>query len=443
MSNQYPPGGYNPPPGGAPPGGGYGPPPGGAPPGGMPPGGGGYGPPPGGAPPGGMPPGGGGYGPPPGSPPGGGGYGPPPGGPPVGPPGVAPPGGGAVMASPPGAGPSEKKGGCGGKGIIIIGVLAVLFLLLACGGLAGAAWYFDVLGALFGGGKSVAHKHLPEGCEVVMHMDIKGLMETQAVKKHVVPALDEAVKKDPDSDKLAAFFRTAQLNPKTDLHGAVVCAKNLGASDPDVLVIIGGNIRPGKVMEALEKHGDPDEFEKPTTIDDMKVIEVKDEPVMIAQADDGAILFSNQKSLLKQGAQVSSAWTAYELPLDEQMSVVMTKDAAQSMNKMAGPGNPLGKSAASLGRGEASLSLDTGKLAMKFEMGSDGDAKDLADGINELLKMAKDSPAMSGDDKEFIDSVEIKAEGKELSGSAKIPEKMIEKVAEEFAEGVEEAGESL
>jgi hypothetical protein len=441
MSNQYPPGGYNPPPGGAPPGGGgYGPPPG-APPGGMPPGG----MPPGGMPPGGMPPGGmppGGM-PPGGAPPGAGGYGPPPGGPPGGPPGMVPPGGGAVMASPPGASASEKKGGCGGKGILIIGVLAVLFLLLACGGTAAAAWYFDVLGAVFGGGKSVAQKHLPDDCEIVAHMDVKGLMETPAVKKHVVPALDEAVKKDPESDKLAAFFRSAQLNPKKDLHGAVVCMKNLGGSEPDVLVVIGGNIRPGKVISALEKHADPDEFNKPTTIDGMKVIEAKDEPVMIAQADDGAILFSNQKSLLKSGRKTSSAWKKYELPLNEQMSVVMTKDAAQAMNKLAGPGNPLGNSASSLGRGEASLSLDTGKISIKFDVGSDSDAKEMADSINQLLKMAKDGPAMGGDEKEFVESVQIQAEGNVLSGTATLPKKMIEEAAEEFAEGVEEAGESL
>ena len=125
------------------------------------------------------------------------------------------------------------------------------------------------------------------------------------------------------------------------------------------------------------------------------------------------------------------------------MSIVMTKDAAQAMNKMAGPGNPLGKSASSLGRGEASFSLDTGKIAMKFDVGSDSDAKEIADGVDQLLKMVKDGPAMSGDEKALIESVEIKAEGKALSGSATIPEKMIEKVAEEFAEGVEEAGESL
>ncbi len=344
------------------------------------------------------------------------------------------------MAAPPGAG--EKKGGCGGKGIIIIGVIAVLFLLMACGGGVAAAWYFDLLGGLFGG-KSVAHQHLPEGCEVVMQIDVKGLMEAPAVKKHVVPALDEAVKKDPDSDKLAAFFRSAQLNPKKDLHGAAVCVTNIGASDPDVLVIIGGNIGPGKVISALEKHGDPDEFNKPTTMDGMKVIEAKDEPVMIAQADDGAILFSNQKSLLKKGRKTSSAWKAYELPLNEQMSFVMTKDAAQAMNQKAGPGNPLGSSVASLGRGEASLSLDTGKIAMKFALGSDSDAKEAADGINDLLKMAKDGPGMSGDQKEFAESVVIKAEGKEISGSATIPQKMIEEVAEEFAEGVEEAGDAL
>ncbi len=430
MSNQYPPGGYNPPPGGAPPGGGgYGPPPG-SPPGGAPPGG--YGPPPG-SPPGGAPPGG--YGPPPG-----GGFGPGPGGPPG---AMPPPGGGAVMAAPPGAGGAAKKGGCGGKGVIIIGVLVVLFGLLACGAGTAAAWYFDLLGGLFGGGRSVAYQHLPEGCQVVMNGDIKGLMNTAAVKKHVVPALDKAVKKDPDSDKLAAFFRSAQLNPKKDLHGVAVCVKNLGGSEPDVLVIVGGNIGPGKVMSALEKHADADEFNKPTTIDGMKVIEAKDEPVLIAQASDGAILFSNQKSLLKNGAKTSSAWKTYKLALKEQVSIVMTKDAAQSMNKMAGPGNPLGGAASSIGRGEASLSLDTGKVALEFDMGSDGDAKAAADAINELLKMAKDGPAMGKDEKELMNSVEVQAEGNALKGSATIPEKMIEKAAEEFAEGVEEAGDAL
>ena len=346
------------------------------------------------------------------------------------------------MAAPVGPG-SEKKGGCGGKGIIIIGVLAVLFALVACAGVAAAAWYFDLVGALFGGGKSVAYKHLPEGCEVVMHVDVQGLMDTPAVKKHVVPALDDAVEKDPDRDKMAAFFRSAQLNPKQDLHSVAVCVKSIGGSEPDVLVVVGGAIRPGKVIEAFDKHSDKDKFDKATTIDGMKVIEAKDEPVMIAQADDGAILLSNQKSLLKKGAESSSAWKKYDIPLSEQVGLVMTEDAAKAVNDMAGPRNPLGNSASGIGRGEASLSLNTGKLALKLDLASDGDAKDLADSVEQLLKMAKDGPAMGRDEKDLVGSIELKTEGKSVAITATIPEKMIEEAAKEIAEDMDEAGEAI
>ena len=132
QGNYPPPGGY--PPGGAPPGapGGYGPPPGGAPPGG-------YGPPPGGAPPGGAPPGG--YGPPPGgAPPGApGGYGPPPGAP-QGQPYAGAPGapGGPGYGGAPGAAP-KKKGSAGMivgivGGVVVLGGLVVGGIMLLGGG---------------------------------------------------------------------------------------------------------------------------------------------------------------------------------------------------------------------------------------------------------------------------------------------------------------------
>ncbi len=424
-------GGYGPP-GGAPPGGGWGPP-GGAPPGGAPPGG-GYGPP-GGAPPGGAPPGGG-YGPPGGAPPGGG-WGPPGGAPPgggYGPPGGAPPGGGY---GPPG-GYAAPKGK--GKTGLIVGLVAGLIVL---GGGGFAAWHF--LGG--GGGSSVAHAHLPGGCDAVLRFDVEGVMKVGPVKKHVVPALDE---KAGGSDaaakaKLTEFFVSARLNPKKDIDEAVVCLTNLSPEgEPDFVAIVGGSITPEKVVDALATYADKDEFNEPKVQDGIRFIQSKSThpTIFVAQAEDGAILVASKFELLKKAAKKSGEHKKYKVPLERHASAIVTAVATKRLAGVAA-GSPFAASLGGIGRVELSASLEPGKLDGRLELGDAAAATALAGQLKGMLGEVKGMPLVPAEAKATLDGLTISAAGKELVVSAPISAEAIEKAAEEFAKGVREAEKGL
>jgi hypothetical protein len=426
--------GYTPPPGGMPPpGGGY-PPPGG--PMGPPPGG-GY-PPPGGP----MGPPGGGY-PPPGGPmgPPGGGY-PPPGGP-MGPGGP----GGPVGASPigyggPPGGPGPKKKG--GSGALIAIVLVVGVLVLVGGGLGIAA----ALGVFSGGSKikSVAHDHLPKGCQAVVRVNIKGLLKTPALKKHVVPALDDSAKESEDADKFALFLIAARLDPKKDLKEMVLCVKNMGADEPTFAAVLGGKLLENGIVDALETQGDKEKFKKAKDVGGLRVIEGKDDPVFITQASDAALVFGNKLGLVKSAAKTGNNHKKlYELPLDEQIVAVITADAVQELSDKAGKQNPLSAAMKGAGRVVLTASLDTGKVTARLGMPDKEAAEELAEAIKSLIAAVQKTPGgiPDKDAAGLLAKAKIKAVGKELVVSVKIPQKLIEQGAKEVAKGIRRADEEL
>jgi hypothetical protein len=403
-----PPGGYGPP--GAP--GGYGPP--GAP--------GGYGPP--GAP--------GGYGPP-GAP---GGY-----GPPGAPGGYGPPGAPGGYGPPPGLAPSPKKGG---KGLLI--AIIVVAVLLVLGGGAFAAF------ALFGGGKtaSVAHAHLPASCQVVVRVDLAGLLQVPAVKTHVTPALDAEARKSKDADKMRDFFVSARLNPKEDLKEVVVCAGGITNPKPDVLVVIGGDLVPGKVLDALETHAKKGEFKKPYERDGLRILEDKDGDSFISQASDGAILIASRQELLAGGAKTADhAKKTYALPLDQQIAGVVTAQAVQTLSLAAGAADPqLAAKLRGAGRVQLTASLNKPNLGARMTMPDDGAARELADTLKKVVDLFKAVPAGRGGKEEkvaqrLVGGARISAEGKDLVVSLDVPQDLVDELAKEIAAGIRKAEKEL
>ncbi|MBN2194177.1 MAG: hypothetical protein JW751_15275 [Polyangiaceae bacterium] len=366
---------------------------------------------------------------------------------PVGPGGV-PPGSpyGVPPNAYPAAPPSGKQSGCRGKTLLVGGGLVGLALLacgtvgvglFACGGLA-------YLQGLAGAKQtSVAHEHLPSTCEAVVRVDVKSLLAVSAVKEQVLPAFDEQARKDPDAGKLAAFLMTAQLDPKKDLREVVVCLSHLAGSQPDVVAVIGGSLKPDGVIRALELHSAKGELKPTREVDGLKIIESADEPVFVSQAEDGAILISNQQSLILLAARTSKAFEAYEIPLSEQASGVITDSAMRSLSQHMKEQNPLGVSTDSVGRAIASVSLDTGKVLAKVSFGTANDATLVAGAANVLLAQSRRRPIPNEMANEALQSLSLRAEGKDLVGELVIPRTAIDEGAKAFANQIRKADKKL
>ena len=328
----------------------------------------------------------------------------------------------------------------------MIAIFAVVGIVVLAG--LGVGAYF----LLAGGSKhdSVAHEHLPAECEAVVRIDVQGLTKVPAIKEHVIPAIDEKAKESEDASKLARFLLTAELNPKKDLKEIVVCVTNIDpkGDEPDVLAVVGGNLLENGIVNAIEKHGKKDKFKKPKEEGGLKIIEAEDEPVFITQADDAALIISNKKATLKKGAKSGKAFKDYDIPLDEQIVGVIPADTVKRLSKGAGAGLGLGTKLDGAGRILLTLTLDPGKIGARVEMKSASDAKELADALNETLSAMKSMPGGGGAFGDpmagaLLSSAKIKSDGKELVLEIPIPDKLIEKFAEEMGKGIRKADEEI
>jgi len=339
---------------------------------------------------------------------------------------------------PPG-GPPPKKGG------------AAKFVIAGLGGLVLITAIIVGAVVIFGGSHldSVAHQHLPKGCEAVIRVDISGLMKVPAIKEHVVPAIDEHAKDSEDAGKLAAFLLTAQLNPKEDLKEIVVCVKNIdGGDEPDVLAIVGGHLLDKGIIGALDKHAKKGKFKKPVDEDGLIFVEGKEDEVFIGQVSDAALVVSNKKGLMKKAADTGDAYKeVYKIPLEEQIVAVIPKETVKGLSKQAG--GPFKAKLKGAGRVVVSATLDPGKVGARLEMPSKSAAKELRDAINEFVDQMKQLPGgaaaagMNPMAAAMLDDVKVKTKGKDLVVEIAIPDKYIEDFAKKVAEEIGEADEEI
>ena len=355
----------------------------------------------------------------------GGGY-PPPGGGYGAPPGYGPPGG-----------PPPKKGG---KGLLIGGIIAGLLLV---GGIVVALVF--VLG---GGSKisSKAHEHLPDSCDAVVRVDLKGLLETESVKEHVVPVLDKKAKDSEDAGKMAKFLITARLDPRTDLTEAVVCVTNVTAGiatgQPDFVAIIGGDLVDGAILDAIDKHSDKDKFKKSADKDGLRVIEHKEESVYVTQADDAALIVASKMDLLKDATKTGDHYKKkYSIPLKEQMVAVVSKSTVGALSGLAAAAGPLDFSG--IGRIVVTASLDPGQLGGKLQMGSKDEARKLRDGLHGLLQDAKKDGLPDPDANALLDDAKVSSKGDEVLLKVPLPKKLVDEAVKGFAKGLDEADDEI
>ncbi|MEZ4445998.1 MAG: hypothetical protein R3B72_43380 [Polyangiaceae bacterium] len=411
------------------------PPPGG----GMPPPGGGMPPPGGGMPPpgGGMPPPGGGM-PPPGG--GMGGYPPGPYGGPGAPAGAMPGGYGPVgpggYGGPPG-GPPPKKG----KGLLVLGILGGL---LVVGGIVVA------MVMLLGGGSrqvSKAYAHLPEGCDAVIHVDVKGLLAVPSVKEHLLPALDKKAKESEDASKGARFLLTAGLDPRKDITGVAVCLDNISptGAPPDFVVVMGGDLVEGGILDALDKHGDPTKYKKSVDKDGLRVVEYTEDDVVITQAPDAALVLASSMALLKKGVGTSKAYKdVYDLPLGSHVAGIVTQSTVQSLATIASAtGGPFGSELNGAGRIELSANLDSGKVRAELDLASASEAEALVKTLRELRKGIDSVPGVDPEISKIVAESKIVSQEKKLIVQLTIPKQLIDQGVKELAKQIESADDEI
>jgi hypothetical protein len=289
-----------------------------------------------------------------------------------------------------GPAPKAKKAAAakGGKGLALLIIAAVVVVGLGVG--AALLYVFSSVGKT----RSVAHEHLPPTCDVVARADVAKIQALPSFQAKVKPVLDELASEataldDPDMADLRSFLVEARLDPVRDIEEVALCV-----SDPvggaKFAVIVGGVFSSEGVVDAAAKRGESSER---VTIAGRSVVKSRSKKagvtVFLGQAEDGAIVFSNDEGLLAGALEKSDAHQAiYKLPLDAEASVVVTSGL---MTKQAEriKANPFAKGFASVTGASGSLGLASPGGKARLYTASPAAAADVERELSGLLALAR------------------------------------------------------
>jgi hypothetical protein len=326
----------------------------------------------------------------------------------------------------------NRPGRKGRTGLII--ALAVVGVLVVAAIVAG----FLFLGR---GTTSLAHEHLPEGCDAVMRVDLASLRSVEPIAQHVIPALDRAAREGKDAGKMTRFFVSAGLDPRKDLNELAICATDL-ASGPRVVVIVGGRMRPDGVIEALQKHEDDlrdIEIERVSKRGGRTVLETRS-GAFIAQAADGALVVSNDAALLERALEPSQAYAeSYRLPLDQQAIGVVSELAMTAVGKRVST-VPFARKIGDVGRSLVTIDLAERRAMLEIDMKSEEAAKQLTGALEDTLRLLRLAPAALGG-LSLLTRAKFVTEGAKTVGRLDIPAAVIEDGAKEVARRIDKANE--
>ena len=297
-------------------------------------------------------------------------------------------GGGPVPAG--GGRPTRKKGSGGLIGLVVLallvlgGIVALIVVLLLKKGGAIAA---DP-SSLPAKQASVAYKHLPPGCDVVLRANAAQMLEVPAVKTHLLPVLEEmqsGAGTDPDAKAIEDLFRSAGIDARTDLKDAAMCLKGLSGprSERKFVVVIGGDLRPETAVNAWEKV-DRRSREKPVLAKaDGRIVgrsqSQAGEAIVAGQASDAAIVVSNDEALFAAAMKESSAYESeYALPTGPEVAIVVGATTVRDAVAQGGP-NPFLKDVAAISRVVGTASLKDAKSEVRLATPSPQSAKSLLD----------------------------------------------------------------
>ncbi|MCC6551988.1 MAG: hypothetical protein IT372_03060 [Polyangiaceae bacterium] len=349
-------------------------------------------------------------------------------------------------------GPPPKKSSVGliiglvvGGLVVLIGVIAVVMFVFVGGGIGGKT-------------SSKAHAHLPATCEVVLRVDSGGILELDAFKKHVMPALEELQSSGgsagEDAKEVEAFFRKAAIDPRSDVKEAVLCMSGIdNPGGQKMAFVFGGEFRPEVVADALRDTSTKDKIEM-ITIDGRKAAKKTSGELMIAgQAADGAIVLANDQSLYEAAVKTSAAYQGtYVLPMDAEASFVVTGAFIQRAGASNLRGNPLADDVAATTRVSGVLALKNNPHGeVRVTMKTEKNATDLSQAIEKLIlpgikSQAGRQKSVAGEI-EALNAAKVRAEGKdvvlELPWSAAGVDQAAQKLAQLIRDAKKKKGLSL
>jgi len=361
---------------------------------------------------------------PPGAPPGG--YGAPPGG------YGAPPGG----PTPPKKGPSALAIGLVVAGLVVVLGAAAIIVVYFVRGPGGAAEISDGKGgtiSLPAKISSKAHPHLPATCDVVARADAGALLDHEAVKKHVIPALDElqaSAGKDPsakdakDTKEVEELLRLAGIDPKSDVKEVLLCMSELDGDQRNakMTLVLGGEFRPDAVATAVERSAAKDDKIELITVDGRKAAKkTTGDLLIIGQAADGAIVVANDQAMFEAAVKESTAYQAtYALPMSTEVAFVVSERFLQRARTNRNlQGNPFAKDITATTRVSGFVALKGDPRGeVRATMAGEKEAAELAKGLEQLIlpalkKQGARQKSQAGE-LEVLSAAKVRVEGKDV-----------------------------
>jgi hypothetical protein len=348
--------------------------------------------------------------------------------------------------------PSKKRGGGGLAALVVVallllgGIVALMVFLL---GRKGGSIAADP-STLPPKQASIAYKHLPPGCEVVVRANLAQVLEVPAVKTHLVPVLDEMQTSDPNDPHgraLEELLRSAGIDAKRDVKDVALCLRgtNLPRNQRKMLFVLGGDLRPEALVPALEQ-GARSATDKPavTKSDGRLVLRAnRDGQTLVAgQAADAAIVFTNDEALFAAAMRESSSFLSeYALPTAPEAAVVVGPAAMRDAVTGGGP-NPFLKDLDAVTRIVGTASAAEARLELRLGTTSPQSAKSLLDVytlvLGPMLKQQLGGARAKAPGVSVLSNAQPRVDGNDFVLSAQGTSADVEAVAKELARALRE-----
>jgi hypothetical protein len=283
-------------------------------------------------------------------------------------------------------------------------------------------------------------------------VDAGAVLGHEAVKKHVVPALEELAQgksegASDDAKEFEAFLRAAAIDPRSDIKEVLVCVAKVDADQgaAKFAVIFGGEFRPEAVADAMVKTSTKDKIEI-ITIDGRKAAKkTSGELLLVGQASDGAVVFATDQSLYEAAMKPTTAYqVTYALPMNVEAAFVVSEQLIQrARGGRAFKGNPFANDIAATTRVSGFVALQgSPRGEVRVSMKSEKDAAELVKGLEGLILPALKKEAgrqrSQAGEIEALNAAKVRAEGKDVVIDAPWSAAGVEQAAQKLAELIRE-----
>lgn len=333
--------------------------------------------------------------------------------------------GGAPSPTPAGpAGPRKSRAGCV--------IAAIAFTVLALVGTS-LAFYF-----LIWGYQPVARRHIPGNANVVVRVDPVEVATFGPARKHLWSLLEE----ERAGKKRSARFQDAVgINPVTDLRELIVASTDASSW----VVLLGGRIKPGKLLTGLEKVAREEGWAGWQRQGDLFV---GPGGVSVAQAEDGTVVIGTDTPIVRAALPASDEWQRLGLPERGALSFAVTREAWEGLGTEIGGMLPIGGAGLFRrpGRAAGAMTLgDAPKLTMRVDPAAGETAAALAADLESVLGGLKLVMLLMPDqvgEKAAIQSAQVQAGPQAVEIRADWPRDGLERACERLARRIRAAGGS-